>query len=61
MAHELGIRQLRFRSNYWMRKIIAIKVMKRLIAVIADFFRKEWFLLIAVSTIALIILVFELL
>jgi hypothetical protein len=35
--------------------------MKRLIEVIADFFRKEWFLLLAMSTIALIILVFELL
>jgi hypothetical protein len=34
--------------------------MKRLIEVIANFLRKEWFLLIAVSTIALIILVFEL-
>ncbi len=35
--------------------------MKRLIKVIGNFLKKEWFLLIAVCTIALIILVFELL
>jgi hypothetical protein len=35
--------------------------MKRLIDLVVGFLKKEWFLLIAVSTIALIILVFELL
>ena len=61
------------RLKYWMlafyekgliiesNDVQQIKVMKRLIDLVVGFLKKEWFLLIAVSTIALIILVFELL
>ncbi len=50
-----------FGSDYWKLSENKNCNMKRLIELVRDFLRREWFLLVTLLAIALIILLFELL